>query len=132
MSRIVKRAVGMLRPSPATDGNQPHHTMRDRADVRSTLVQYVFTLCDWLKLAKRSKHPRQRRGALMPEQDLELLKSLALRPTRTIAQNLQPIVSALHSAGYVTLGPDGWIATAAGCSMLEENRLLPNRQGTAR
>jgi hypothetical protein len=62
----------------------------------------------------------------MPEQDLELLKSLALRPTRTIAENLQPIVSALHSAGYVTCGPDGWIATAAGCSMLEENRAPPN------
>jgi hypothetical protein len=58
----------------------------------------------------------------MPEHYLALLKSLALRPSRTIAQNLEPIVVALHDAGYVTRGPEGWIATAAGCAMIQENR----------
>jgi hypothetical protein len=56
----------------------------------------------------------------MPEQYLALLKSLALRPSRTIAHNLEPIVAALHNAGYVTCGPEGWIATAAGCAMIQD------------
>jgi hypothetical protein len=58
----------------------------------------------------------------MPEHYLALLKSLVLRPSRTIAHNLEPIVVALHDAGYVTRGPEGWIATAAGCAMIQENR----------
>ena len=58
----------------------------------------------------------------MPEHYLALLKSLAIRPTRTIAPNLNPIVTALHTAGYVTCGSEGWIATAAGCTKIEESR----------
>ena len=57
----------------------------------------------------------------MPEHHLALLKSLAIRPSRTIAPNLEPIVTALHNAGYVTCGPEGWIATAAGCSKIQES-----------
>ena len=67
----------------------------------------------------------------MPEHHLGLLKSLALRPTRSIAVNLTPIVSALQVAGYVTLGPEGWAATAViviircahGCATIEQSRI---------
>jgi hypothetical protein len=62
----------------------------------------------------------------MPERYLALLKSLALRPTRNIAVNLAPIVSALEAAGYVTLGPEGWSATAVGCMTIEQSRMVAN------
>jgi hypothetical protein len=65
---------------------------------------------------------KKRRGTIMPEQYLALLKSLALRPSRTIAHNLEPIAVALLNAGYVARGPEGWIATAAGCAMIQEGR----------
>jgi len=65
---------------------------------------------------------KKRRGTIMPEHYLALLKSLALRPSRSIAHNLEPIVAALQTAGYVTRGPEGWIATAAGCAMIQEYR----------
>jgi hypothetical protein len=55
---------------------------------------------------------------------LGLLKSLALRPTRSIAVNLTPIVSALQIAGYVTFGPEGWTATAVGCATIEQSRAV--------
>ena len=61
-------------------------------------------------------------GGAMPEHHLGLLKSLALRPTRSIAVNLTPIVSALQVAGYVRLGPEGWAATAVGCATIEQCR----------
>jgi hypothetical protein len=60
----------------------------------------------------------------MPEHHLGLLKSLALRPTRSIAVNLTPIVSALQVAGYVALGPEGWAATAVGCATIEQSRAV--------
>jgi len=68
--------------------------------------------------------PKCRVGAAMPEHHLGLLKSLALRPTRSIAVNLTPIVSALQIAGYVTLGPEGWAATAVGCATIEQSRTV--------
>ena len=55
---------------------------------------------------------------------LGLLKSLALRPTRSIAVNLIPIVSALQVAGYITLSPEGWAATAEGCATIEQGRTV--------
>jgi hypothetical protein len=58
----------------------------------------------------------------MPEHHLGLLKSLALQPARSIAVNLTPIVSALQVAGFVTLGPEGWAATAVGCATIEQTR----------
>ena len=58
----------------------------------------------------------------MPENHLALLRSLALHPTHRIADNLAPIISALHAAGCVTLGPEGWTATATGCTIIEQNR----------
>jgi hypothetical protein len=57
----------------------------------------------------------------MPEHHLGLLKSLALRPTRSITVNLTPIVSALQVAGYATLGAEGWAATAVGCATVEQS-----------
>jgi len=70
--------------------------------------------------------PNCRAGAALPEHHLALLKSLALRPTRNIAVNLAPIVSALEVAGYVTLGPEGWSATAVGCVTIEQSRMVAN------
>jgi hypothetical protein len=46
-------------------------------------------------------------GGALPEHHLGLLKSLALQPTRSIAVNLTPIVSALQIPGYVTFGSEG-------------------------
>jgi hypothetical protein len=66
--------------------------------------------------------PKSPVGGAMPEQHLGLLKSLALRPTQSIAVNLAPIVSALQVAGFVTLGPEGWAATAVGCATIEQTR----------
>ena len=60
----------------------------------------------------------------MPEHHLELLKSLAMRPTRAIAANLTPVLSALHAAGYISFGPEGWTATAAGCALIEQSRIF--------
>jgi hypothetical protein len=61
---------------------------------------------------------------VMPEHQLGLLKSLTMRPTRSVAANLTPVLSALHAAGYVTPGPEGWMATAAGCALIEQSRIL--------
>ena len=58
----------------------------------------------------------------MPEQNLALLRTLAIRPARTIAPSLEPIVIDLQSAGYVTSSADGWIATAEGCELIEQKR----------
>jgi hypothetical protein len=58
----------------------------------------------------------------MTEQDLALLKSLAIRPTQHIAPNIEHLVIALSNAGYVTCGPDGWTATAEGCDLIERTR----------
>lgn len=63
-------------------------------------------------------------GVTIPEHHLGLLKSLALRPTRSIALNLTTIVSALQVAGYVTLSPEGWAATAEGCATIEQSRTV--------
>ena len=57
----------------------------------------------------------------MSEQHLELLRSLALRPSLAIASNLKPLVTALRDAGYITCGPDGWIATAEGCRLVQRS-----------
>jgi hypothetical protein len=60
----------------------------------------------------------------MPDDHMAVLKSLAIRPSPTIAPNIEPILSALLDVGYVTRGPDGWIATAQGCSVIERNRTV--------
>lgn len=68
----------------------------------------------------------------MTEQNLALLKSLAIRPTRHIAPNIEHLVTALSDAGYVAYGPDGWTATAEGCDLIERTRTtLERRQSTS-
>jgi hypothetical protein len=60
----------------------------------------------------------------MPDEHMAVLKSLAIRPSPTIAPSIEPILSALLDAGYVTRGPDGWIATAQGCNAIEGKRAV--------
>jgi hypothetical protein len=65
----------------------------------------------------------------MPDEHMAVLKSLAIRPSPTIAPNIEPILSALLDAGYVTRGPDGWIATAQGCNLIEGKRAVAGHRG---
>lgn len=60
----------------------------------------------------------------MPEQKFAVLRSLAIRPSSDIAPNIEPIAMALRNEGYVTRTPEGWIATAAGCNVIERDRKL--------
>ena len=59
----------------------------------------------------------------MPDEHLAVLKSLAIRPSPSTVPNIEPILSALLDAGYVTCGPDGWTATAEGCNVIERKRV---------
>jgi len=65
----------------------------------------------------------------MPDEHLAALKSLAIRPSQTIVPNIEPILIALRDAGYVTCGPDGWIATADGCNVIEGKRTVLHQPG---
>jgi hypothetical protein len=56
----------------------------------------------------------------MSPEILAVLKSLAIRPSQSIVPCVQPIVIGLQQAGYITSGPSGWIATAKGCEILEQ------------
>ena len=67
----------------------------------------------------------------MFEEQIAVLKSLALRPSPNTAPNIQPILSALLDAGYVTCGPDGWTATAEGCNVIERRRINASTSATA-
>ena len=59
----------------------------------------------------------------MRYEKLALLKSLAVRPCRSIAPNLQRLVDELHSEGYLTEDKaSGWTATAQGCTEIERTR----------
>jgi hypothetical protein len=73
--------------------------------------------------------PNCRVQRIMTDHHLALLKSLALRPTRSIAANLAPIISALQVAGYVALDGEGWTATAVGCATIEQARMVRNNSG---
>ena len=50
---------------------------------------------------------------MLPE-SLAILKTLAIRPSASIATSLQSMVEALEHDGYVANGPDGWSTTAKG------------------
>jgi hypothetical protein len=63
----------------------------------------------------------------MPAEHVAVLKSLVLRPSALLAPNLEGIVRALETAGYVSKSPAGWIATAKGCEELERARTGENR-----
>jgi hypothetical protein len=58
----------------------------------------------------------------MSPEDFAVLKSLAIRPSQSIAPALQPIVAELRKAGFITNDLSGWIATAKGCEVLERQR----------
>jgi hypothetical protein len=64
----------------------------------------------------------------MAESSFALLKSLTIRPVRTVARDMEPLVFALQCAGYVSYGPDGWIATAEGCEVIERERSWPRTE----
>jgi len=57
---------------------------------------------------------------------LSLLRSLAIRPSRSIAAIVQPMVNELLKAGYVANDEgSGWTATAEGCQLIESIRGSP-------
>ena len=64
----------------------------------------------------------------MSDVEMALLKSLALRPSRHVVDNLQPAVKALVEADYVSEGPSGWMATRRGCALIEQERTAPVRR----
>jgi|RhiMetdeSRZDD1v2_1073273.scaffolds.fasta_scaffold57110_1 predicted transcriptional regulator len=54
---------------------------------------------------------------------IALLRTLALRPSRTVVQNLQPLLEELVREGYVARDKDaGWMTTAKGCTLIENSR----------
>jgi len=63
----------------------------------------------------------------MSHDDLSLLRALAARPISCVALAIQPRLAALVQEGYVARTADGWLATALGCSVLEERRWSPPR-----
>jgi hypothetical protein len=57
---------------------------------------------------------------------LALLRSLATRPSRTIAATVQPTVDELLKAGCIANEEgSGWTATAKGCQIIESTRASP-------
>lgn len=59
----------------------------------------------------------------MLQDKLALLRTLAIRPSRTVAQSLQPLLDELVREGYVARDADaGWMTTAKGCGLIESCR----------
>lgn len=58
----------------------------------------------------------------MSNEQIALLRSLAQRPSDYVVPSAQAILSELVRAGYVAMGPFGWMATAAGCDAVERVR----------
>jgi Mn-dependent DtxR family transcriptional regulator len=59
----------------------------------------------------------------MTYEQLALLRSLAVRPSRDIAPSIQSMVSNLQQGGYVKYdSASGWVATAEGCRLIESRR----------
>ena len=60
----------------------------------------------------------------MTYEKLAILRTLAARPSRSIAPDLQHLVDALSKDGYVVEDKaSGWIATAEGCKAIERQRV---------
>ena len=66
-------------------------------------------------------------GVGMSQDDLALLRALAARPITNVSPTSHPRLAALVQEGYVACTADGWLATALGCSVLEERRWFPPR-----
>lgn len=63
----------------------------------------------------------------MSPEDLAVLKSLAIRPSASIAPGILAVVTGLQQQGYVTHAASGWIATAKGCELVERQRAADGR-----
>jgi hypothetical protein len=61
-------------------------------------------------------------GTSVSDVEMAFLKSVALRPSRHVVDSLRPVVEALVEAGYVSDSPSGWMATARGCALIEQER----------
>ena len=59
-------------------------------------------------------------GVLMSPENLAVLRTLALGPSRSIAPNLIAVVAQLELAGYVSHTSSGWMSTAKGCEAISE------------
>lgn len=67
----------------------------------------------------------------MSEDEIALLKALAVRPTHTVVDSLQPLVDALLQAGLVSSTPSGWMATPQGCEVVAQASLGAAARGAA-
>src|SRR5262245_54448302 len=74
------------------------------------------------RMALNRNPPLQLRGCCMSPEKLAVLRTLAIRPSSSLAESLLPTVISLEQGGLVTNTPTGWIATAKGCEMLEGQR----------
>jgi len=62
----------------------------------------------------------------MHHQKLALLRSLAMRPSQSVAPCLQPLLEELAGSGYVVRDQHaGWMTTAEGCKLIENARTAP-------
>ena len=61
-------------------------------------------------------------GVCMSPENVAILKTLAIRPSASIATSVRCMVEMLEQDGYVANGPDGWSTTAKGCELLERQR----------
>ena len=59
----------------------------------------------------------------MSHEMLGLLRALAVRPSRTVAPGLYPLLEALSREGLLVEDEaSGWSATAEGCAAIERSR----------
>ena len=65
-----------------------------------------------------------RTGVCMSPENLALLKTLAIRPSASVAVNVRAMIEALERSGYVANGPHGWSTTAKGCELIERHRAV--------
>jgi hypothetical protein len=59
----------------------------------------------------------------MSPENLAILKTLAIRPSASIATSVRCMVEVLEQDGYVANGSDGWATTEKGCELLERQRM---------
>jgi hypothetical protein len=81
------------------------------------------------RIALGRSPPLQLRGCCMSPEKLAVLRTLAIRPSSSLAESLVPTVVSLEQGGLVTNTPTGWIATAKGCEVLEGQRPTSIRRG---
>ena len=68
-------------------------------------------------------------GSIYMHEKLALLRTLAARPSPTVAPCLQSLLDQLVKAGYVARDQSaGWMTTALGCEFIENARVAPDDQ----